>query len=173
MARSSPGRMPAKIASRSMTCSRYSTAPRASSTSELLISPRKFCPVGENGMTPNCSGRSGKGICKTGCFGVREEDAAASTADFSCRGDGDQQSDRSTKRGGEGVLYPRPPTGVPARGARRAELPDVHQPDDREWDGKTQRDREDVWRADGHGEAIYEVVPGQRGQRVLRGETAA
>ena len=39
--------------------------------------------------------------------------------------------------------------------------------------GKTQRDREDVWRADDHGEAIYEVVPGQRGQRVLRGETAA
>src|SRR6266849_3965716 len=113
-------------------------------------------------MTLNCSGRSGKGICKTGCVGVREEDAAASTADFSCRGDGDQQSDRSTKRGGQGVLYPRPPTGVPARGARRAELPDVHQPDDREWGGKTQRDRADVWRANDHGEALYEVVPGQR-----------
>src|SRR5258708_17984816 len=93
-------------------------------------------------MSLNCSGRSGKGICKTGCVGVREEDAAASTADFSCRGDGDQQSDRSTKRGGQGVVYPPPPSPAPAPRARSAEPPDVQQPHDPEGDRKNQKEPE-------------------------------
>src|SRR5665811_2069605 len=105
-------------------------------------------------------------------IGVREKNAAASTADFSCRGDGDQQPDRSTKRGGQGVLPPRPLAGVPAPGAGRAEFPHVHQPDDCRRDGETQRDRPDVWRADGHGEAVCEGVSGPRLQGILRGPAA-
>src|ERR1017187_5533661 len=35
-------------------------------------------------------------------------------------------------------------------------------------DGETQRDRQDVWRADGHGEAVCEGVSGPRLQGVLR-----
>lgn len=35
-----------------------------------------------------------------------------------------------------GVHSTWPPAGIPARGARRVEFPDVHQPDCREWDGR-------------------------------------
>src|ERR1017187_1590968 len=98
--------------------------------SDLLISPRWFSPGSENGMIR-------KGICRPGCIEVREKNAAASTADFPRRGDGDQQPDRGTNGGGQGVLSPRSPAGVPARGARRAEFPYVHQPDDRRWDRET------------------------------------
>src|ERR1017187_9172632 len=128
--------------------------------SDLLISPRWFSPGSENGMIR-------KGICRPGCIEVREKNAAASTADFPRRGDGDQQPDRGTNGGGQGVLSPRSPAGVSARRARRAELPHVHQPDDRRRDRKAQRDREDVRSPNDHGEAVYEVVPGAWVQGIL------
>src|ERR1017187_81985 len=150
---------------RTSVCVRVTPPGARSPRSDLLISPRWFSPGSENGMIR-------KGICRAGCIEVREKNAAASTADFPRRGDGDQQPDRSTNGGGQGVLSPRSPAGVPARGARRAEFPYVHQPDDRRWDRETQGDREDVRRADDHSEAVYEVVPGAWLQRVLRGEAA-
>ena len=39
-----------------------------------------------------------------------------------------------------------------------------------ERDGKTQRDREGVWRADDYREAVREAVPGPWDQGVLRGQ---
>src|SRR5271156_3969799 len=113
---------------------------------------------------------SRKNSCGRGGSGTREKNAAASTADVPRWGDGDQQPDRGTDRGRQGILSPRSPAGVPARGARRAEFPYVHQPDDRRWDGKAQRDREGVRRADD--QAVYEVVPGAWVQGILRGEAA-
>src|ERR1017187_8437476 len=110
----------------------------------------------------------GNGFAEGAAIGVRKKNAAASTADFSCRGDRDQQPDRSAKRGGQGVLSAWPLAGFPAGGARRSEFPHVHQPDDGGRDGETQRDRQDVWRADDHGEAVCEVVSGPRLQGVLR-----
>src|ERR1035438_2703061 len=112
-------------------------------------------------------------ICKAGGNEVREKHAAVATANFSCRSDGDQQSDRSPKGVRQSVLSSWPFAGIPARGARRAEFPHVYQPDDCRRDGKTQRDSEDVWRADDHGEEVYEVVPGRRDQGILRNKAAA
>src|SRR5450432_2707905 len=80
--------------------------------------------------------------------------------------------DRGTKRGGHGLSSPRSFTGVPAPGARRAELPHVHQPNDRHGDGEAEGDRADVWRADGHREAVREAVPRPWSQRVLRAPVA-
>ena len=71
------------------------------------------------------------------------------------------------------MVDPRPPTGIPARRGGRAEFPHVYQPDDRGWDGETQRDRENVWRADDHGEAIGEAIPGSGSEGFLRDEAAA
>src|SRR5271156_1739105 len=110
--------------------------------------------------------------CGTGGVGVREKNAATATADFPRRGDGDQQPDSGTNRSRQGVLHPRSFAGVPARRARRAEFPYVHKPDDRRRDGEAERDREDIWSADDHGEAVYAVVPGAWVQGILRGEAA-
>src|SRR5437867_4717716 len=57
--------------------------------------------------------------------------------------------------------------GFSARRERRMELPDVHESDDREWDGEAERNRPDISRADGHGEEIHESVSGLWSERFL------
>src|SRR5271169_2243287 len=95
---------------------------RRPAESDLLISPRSSPRVGENRMIR-------ERVCGAVGIAVRGKDAAASTADLSRGGDGDQPPDRRTNGGRAGVLSARPLARVPAREARRAKFPHVYQPD--------------------------------------------
>src|SRR5438132_13951750 len=98
---------------------------------------------------------------------LKSTDAATTIANIPCRSDRDEQQHRGAERSRPGRLHPRALAGVPSRGRRHWEFPDVHEPDDRQWDGEAERDRESFWCAEHHGEAIRESVSRPRGQRIL------
>src|SRR5207249_11120242 len=110
-------------------------------------------------------------ICGVDSKGFNKEDAATATANISCWSDRDQQPNRGAEGCERGMVHLRSRAGIPACRGRRAEFPHVHQPVDRLWHGQAEGNRTDIWRADDHGEAIYEGLPGPRCRGILRGET--
>ena len=99
--------------------------------------------------------------------------ATDAVADISSWSDRDQLANRGGEEKRDSVLHPRALAGIPPRRARRTDVPDVHEPDDREWDGEAEGDRAGFRRADGNGQEIYKGIPESGKQRILRGPGAA